>query len=79
MGKSGHLGGTLSQAGLNGLILILALSAVTDLMAEVVFSESHKHTRSFFFLTFNTKTCLHTTKNKSVSDVGVHQYNLSSD
>lgn len=35
-------------AGLDGLILILALSAVTDLMAEVVFSESHKHTRSFF-------------------------------
>lgn len=48
MGKPGHLGGTLSQAGLDGQILILALSAVTDLMAEVVFSESHKHTRSFF-------------------------------
>lgn len=47
-GKPGHLGGTLSQAGLDGQILILALSAVTDLMAEVVFSESHKHTRSFF-------------------------------
>lgn len=49
MGKPGHLGGTLSQAGLDGQILILALSAVTDLMAEVVFSESHKHTRSVFF------------------------------
>lgn len=35
-GKPGHLGGTLSQAGLDGLILILALSADTDLMAEVV-------------------------------------------
>lgn len=55
MGKPGHLGGTLSQAGLDGLILILALSAVTDLMAEVVFSESHKHTRSFFFFSLSTQ------------------------